>query len=179
MFFNVSQLLREATGATRTYPIDQLIVLPAEGSPETPIGGELKLTRTNRGLLAQAKLRAATSVPCSRCLKPVMLVLTLAIEEEYLPTVDPLTGARLPEPDEPTPFRIDEHHHLDLAEAVRQAAVLAEPMQPLCRPDCQGLCPGCGADRNEGACGCAARLPDERWQALRGLKLAEERPGRG
>ena len=169
MFFNVSQLLREATGATRTYPIDETVTLPYEGTPQVRLTGSLKLTRTDRGLLAQAELRGLTHVPCSRCLAPARLPLVLRVEEEYLPTVDPVTGVRLPAPEEPTPFRVDEQQHLDLAEAVRQAAVMAEPMQPLCRPDCLGLCPACGADRNTGACTCTAAPVDERWAALRGL----------
>ncbi len=44
------------------------------------------------------------------------------------------------------------------------------PMKPLCRPDCQGLCPTCGADRNEDACSCEERSADPRWAALAALK---------
>jgi uncharacterized protein len=44
------------------------------------------------------------------------------------------------------------------------------PMKPLCRPDCQGLCPVCGADRNAGACSCVESSPDPRWAALAALK---------
>ena len=42
--------------------------------------------------------------------------------------------------------------HVDLDAGVREAALLARPMAPLCRPDCRGLCPRCGADWNEGPC---------------------------
>jgi DUF177 domain-containing protein len=41
---------------------------------------------------------------------------------------------------------------VDLDQDVREAALLARPMVPLCRPDCRGLCPRCGADWNEGPC---------------------------
>lgn len=44
------------------------------------------------------------------------------------------------------------------------------PMKPLCRPDCRGLCPICGADRNTGDCTCSERTVDPRWQGLAGLK---------
>jgi uncharacterized protein len=44
--------------------------------------------------------------------------------------------------------------HLDLAEVAREQVVLDLPLRVTCRPDCAGLCPGCGADRNEGPCGC-------------------------
>jgi uncharacterized protein len=172
VFFNVSQLLRELTGATRTFAIDEPFVLPFDGAPCARVSGPLTLIRTHRGLLAEAELTGAMSESCSRCLDPAAVLLLLHVEEEYLPTVDPFTGAHLPAPEEPTPFLIDHNHHLDLSEAVRQAAVLAEPMQPLCRPDCAGLCPECGADLNDGACACRCGPVDDRWAALRALDRA-------
>jgi uncharacterized metal-binding protein YceD (DUF177 family) len=82
----------------------------------------------------------------------------------------------LPPPDDPDAFLIDEHHHLDLTEAVRQALVVEQPMAPLCRPDCAGLCPECGADLNAGPHSCAAEPEDSRWAALRALATdAEDR----
>ena len=47
------------------------------------------------------------------------------------------------------------------------------PMKPLCRPDCKGLCPECGADLNEGACSCGEAKVDSRWAALAALKSGE------
>jgi len=43
-------------------------------------------------------------------------------------------------------------------------------MKPLCREDCQGLCPVCGADKNTGTCSCEESTPDPRWAALAALK---------
>jgi uncharacterized protein len=54
---------------------------------------------------------------------------------------------------------------IDLGPLVRDAIVLELPMAPLCREDCRGLCPQCGADRNEGDCSCAAPK-DPRWANL-------------
>ena len=54
----------------------------------------------------------------------------------------------------------------DLSPYVREAVILEEPIQLLCTPACRGLCPQCGADLNQGACGCAPAL-DERWSLLR------------
>ena len=51
------------------------------------------------------------------------------------------------------------------------------PMKPLCRPECKGLCPICGTDRNEGECSCTEEAKDPRWQALAGLKERLDRGG--
>jgi uncharacterized protein len=65
--------------------------------------------------------------------------LTLNIEEEDFPMTDVNTGVPLPEMEEPGYFVIDEHLILDLSEAVRQYALMAIPMKPLCRPECPGI----------------------------------------
>jgi len=59
---------------------------------------------------------------------------------------------------------------VDLAEPLREAVILEVPQVVLCRPDCKGLCPTCGADLNEGACGCSPVQGDPRWDVLKHLK---------
>ena len=59
-------------------------------------------------------------------------------------------------------FLIGGDHVVDLTEAIRQNLLTVLPMQPLCKPDCAGLCPQCGKDRNVEPCDCAPP-PDERW----------------
>jgi uncharacterized protein len=60
--------------------------------------------------------------------------------------------------------------HLDLEPLAREAVVLSLPLVPLCRPDCAGLCPTCGADRNAGPCACPPPDGDPRWSALDALR---------
>ena len=60
---------------------------------------------------------------------------------------------------------------LNLADVVREQVLLALPMQKLCRPECQGICPTCGINRNETPCQCNVNAKvDERWAALKSLK---------
>ena len=59
-------------------------------------------------------------------------------------------------------------HELDLRPAIREQWLLAVPSLVVCRDDCKGLCPKCGADLNLGACSCAP-TQDPRWDALRSL----------
>ena len=61
----------------------------------------------------------------------------------------------------------------DLSPYVREAVILDEPIQLLCKTDCLGLCPRCGADLNLGRCGCAPG-EDERWEPLRDLSMPPE-----
>ncbi|MGH2628864.1 MAG: YceD family protein, partial [Anaerolineales bacterium] len=59
---------------------------------------------------------------------------------------------------------------LDLTPLVRELALVAMPIRPLCREDCKGLCPECGADRNTVSCGHRQDEPDRRLAALEGLR---------
>jgi len=124
------------------------------------------LLRTQRSILVKCRLRAEVELGCSRCLSRFRQPLKIKFEEEYFPTVDIESGVPLPPPEEASNFTIDEHHVLDTTEAVRQYALLAVPMKPLCRPDCAGLCPRCGQNLNHGPCGCPAADIDPRWSAL-------------
>ncbi len=166
MQINVAQLLKGPIGETREYQIKDTVDF-ADGSHL--VEGEFRLTRTDRAVLVKGTLRSEVELACSRCLNSFTVPITLDIEEEYYPTIDIITGARIPVPGEPGSFTIDEHNILDLTEAVRQYALLAIPMKPLCREDCAGLCPSCGTNLNEAACTCPSDDTDPRWARLKNL----------
>lgn len=165
MQYNVAQLLKESVGATRSYPVDAEAQI-TDGTTER-VTGELRLLRTDKGIWTSAALEFQKWSVCSRCLSRFRLPVKFSVEEEYLPTVDVNTGEplRAAERDEGV-FTINNHHVLDLREAMRQYEIALTPMKPLCREDCAGLCPVCGASLNEGSCTCATEARDPRWSAL-------------
>jgi len=169
MRINVSQQLKAPIGTARSYDVDGAATIADSNSR---VQGGVRLVRTDRGILVKGTLYTEVEVTCSRCLSLFRCPLALKIEEEYFPVTDVVSGASLPLPGEPGCFAIDEHHILDLTEAVRQYALLALPMKPLCRPDCAGLCPTCGYNLNEGACDCPPQGADPRWSKLRNLTVA-------
>ena len=99
---------------------------------------------------------------CRRCATTVAGTLAIPVHERFAD--ETVAGADLDE--ELYPIADDE---LDLGPLVRDAVVLELPMAPLCREDCAGLCPQCGADRNEGDCACVAPT-DPRWANLDALR---------
>jgi uncharacterized protein len=167
MQINVSQLLRENIGSTRECEIDE--VADIGNGKENLFKGRAKLLRTQRGILAGCIFDTNIELECSRCLGPFQYALTLNFEEEYLPTVDVMTGAPLPAPEEASVFTIDKHHILDLTEATRQYTLLAIPIKPLCSDNCAGLCPSCGGNLNEGQCNCSTEDIDPRLSELKKL----------
>lgn len=167
--FNVAQLLKEPTGATRHYSLDDDISeLSEDLQPRAPLKGELVFTRTVDGVLVTGHLTTAAVVTCRRCAVDFVTPVELDLEEEFRAAYDVYTGVRLPRrEDDDEAAMIDEQHLLDLSEVMRQDLLLALPVFPLCRPECAGLCPRCGHDLNEGPCACMEAEEDPRWAKLR------------
>ena len=60
---------------------------------------------------------------------------------------------------------------IDVTELLRDVVLAAQPMKNLCKENCKGLCPKCGANLNEGECGCEKFIVDPRLAALKDFKL--------
>ena len=151
LLYNLAGLLAQPPGSSRTFGIAGVMLdLGPDLSQADPVEGAVRVARTNRGVLVTGRLTASLDEQCSRCLKEIEVPLELVLEEEVLPGVDIATGLRIDTSAEPDVARLTDHHELDLEPLVRQAIQLAEPIAPLCRVDCPGLCPVCGEERAVG-----------------------------
>jgi len=178
--FNVAGLLHEPAGASRDVHLrDHYVTLGSEVELAGPVDADLRLQRTNRGVIVRGELRAPLRRTCARCTDPYVEEVAVAIEEEFLPSVDLATGAPVAVggSDDEAVLRIDEHHEIDLDGVFRDELALTEPMHPLCRPDCRGLCVECGGRVDEGD---HAHGRDEIDPRLAGLAaLLADRNGNG
>jgi uncharacterized protein len=169
--WNVAGLLAEDPGAERAYDVEGAVIdLGEDLRLAAPVAGRVRLDRTNRGILATTDLHAALALECSRCLTDIAMPVEVRFQEEYLPSLDLGTGRPLATDDEPDVLRLSDHHELDLETPVREALQLAEPIAPLCRPDCPGLCIVCGGRLDEGVHAHPADDIDPRLEALRAFK---------
>lgn len=172
MLINVATLAQEPIGHARRYRVEQEHVsVPEAGYEQEIVSGEVRLIRSERGILVSAELDlASVRLQCGRCLVEFEEPLHIEFDEEFVIARDATTGHRIPvDKDE---FTVDGTWHLDLSEAVRQYEQSALPIQALCRPDCRGLCPNCGQNLNEATCGCDVAAVNHRWSAL--ASLAEQ-----
>ncbi|MBM2810316.1 MAG: hypothetical protein HW416_1075 [Chloroflexi bacterium] len=124
--------------------------------------------RTQRDIVARGDLMATLELECSRCLEPFATQVEIHFEEVYRPSLDVATGAPLKPPDDDA-LRISEQQVLDLKETVRQYLLTMVPIQPVCQPDCRGLCPNCGAALDTDPCQCDAESRDGPFAALKAL----------
>jgi len=117
----------------------------------------------------RARLTTAIEQECSRCLREIEWPIEIDLDAEALPTVDFISGLPLHADDEPDALRLNDHHELELEGEVREAIQLAEPVAPLCREDCPGLCVVCGQELAGGPHDHPDEDVDPRLEALRGL----------
>jgi uncharacterized protein len=170
----VAALLREAAGVSRTVDLEDVWIPIADGPRQSAAGsGELRLTRTNRGIYATGDFHAVIAEQCARCLRDVALPVEISLEEEILPSVDPVTGATVLS-DEPDVARLTDASEIDLGTMLAEGLSLVEPIAPLCRPDCPGLCPVCGGDLIGDPHDHPDNTGDPRLAALRGLRVDDD-----
>jgi uncharacterized protein len=169
--FDIRSLAREAATVDAVIRADDAVWLDEDFRPAgegVRVTGRLSHAGTGRYYFS-GHLSGVTQQDCRRCLTPTEASVDAEVhaifaepgghEDEDDPDVYPVGGDRSDE--------------IDLRPALREQWLLEVPAFLVCRPDCKGLCPKCGADLNAGACGCAPET-DERWAALRKLRDATE-----
>lgn len=124
---------------------------------------QLHLTNVeNKRLLIQGETDVTVIIPCDRCLKEVAVKLHLEIDKELALEQDDSLGN---EDDVLDQAGYMDGYQLDVDQLVYAELLTGWPAKVLCKNDCKGICSMCGADRNEGDCGCGAP-PDPRMAAF-------------
>lgn len=179
LVYNVARLLTEPAGSSRTVRIAGVMLdLRPDLEQADPLEGDVRIARTNRGILVTGRLTTSVDESCSRCLRPIEVPIDIALEEEVLPSIDFATGLPIDSSREPDVARLNDHHELDLEPLMREAILLAEPIAPLCRPDCPGLCVVCGEDLSVGEHEHDDTPLDPRLEALRAFRRDDEAENR-
>jgi uncharacterized protein len=174
---NVSDLLADRDGV-RVLAFAESLPAPGPDGDTAfaePVTGEITLTGTPGGVSLRGQVRAVADCVCGACLKRFTLPVVVEVAEDFGPrtsqagspgaTAGPQGEHELTAGDFLVPVGAGEM--LDVTEVVRQHVLLALPLAPRCRDDCPGLCPRCGADLNDGPCGCAVDEADPRLDVLR------------
>ena len=168
MQFSVGQLLKEPIGSTRTHTLKETVD-PLEDGHQEPLHGRVQFMRMDKGIWVLGVLDTGAVGVCSRCLVSFRQSVTVNLDELYYPRSDPQSRTPLADSLLEEGFLIEEHSTLDLEEGVRQGIISTLPMKPLCRADCRGICPQCGANGNEQPCDCPDALGAPRAGSLAGL----------
>jgi uncharacterized protein len=148
--------------------INGLQITGSEVPPGAEVDVDIVLEAVDGGIVAIGTVTAPWVGECRRCLGTVRGRLDVPVRELYEPRPEGYEASDSVAWEEETyPLHGDQ---LDLFPLAKDAILLNLPAVPLCREDCAGLCPTCGADRNDGPCGCLQDVGASRWAALDALR---------
>ena len=153
------------TSAHASIPFDETIDLTDEklygAKPfQSPVQISGEVSNESGVLRLKGTIKTIYSTACARCLKPLDILLTA--ETDMILSDDPET-------EEEDDLFVLTGDSVDPADVLVPALILQVQMTYLCKEDCKGLCPHCGADRNVTDCDCDKKQIDPRFAALRAL----------
>jgi uncharacterized protein len=141
----------------------QVTVLETKGVAEL-------LSNTLGEVRVRGELSVRLEVECDRCLEAAVYPIESRFDLFYRPANSGFLEEEVGIDQGEAEIAFYDGEEFDLRDLVREQVLLQLPMQRLCRPDCRGICPQCGANRNLIDCGCQPANPDDRWSALREWK---------
>lgn len=158
--------LREQRGARRVVSRGAILeALVADVDSRVPTGAEavadVVLEAFDGGVAVRGTVSTRWEGECRRCLCPIDGEVVADVKEIFRRGGGPEEGTY--------PLGTD---HVSLREMVLDALFAALPLLPLCRADCRGICPRCGAELNVAPCDCEEVRVDPRWSALNVLRTA-------
>lgn len=153
VIISVAPLLKQPVGSELAFefaedPIDPLGENAGLlGAGFETVDARLTATHTNPGPYLEGEARATMEQQCSRCLRPVKVLIDATFAEQYYATTGVLGEALAAAPLDARTISSD--FLIDLTPLIAEELFLATPLAPLCRRDCKGLCPDCGEDLND------------------------------
>lgn len=169
---NLVDLLRQP-GTERTISLDitheelGCALSAAQATILSPLVVNLRATSSTDSVEVVGSIVANWNGECRRCLRSVDGVSEMRFDERFVPAASSLGIF-----DEADITRV-EADYIDLVPPVREIVMIDIPDAVLCAQECQGICGICGADRNAHRCDCIIEDTDDRWAALKDLRLEE------
>jgi len=164
---DVSYLVKEAPGTHKEFEFNFTKLNLPDELLLVDIHGVIAVSVTEDGVVVEGKIKALTQLDCSRCLEDYWQPLEINFTEMF--TNHPVENAS-----DTLEGRLPSDGSIDLTPIIRDYAVLDIPISQICKPDCKGLCPVCGANLNEGDCGHRQESIDPRLAGLKALLEGDE-----
>lgn len=113
---------------------------------------------------------ASLELSCARCLEPVVRQVTKSFDLLYRPQGADAGQEEISVTQAEADIGYYTGDGLALEDVLREQVLLAVPLKVVCSEECNGLCPHCGQNLNQGPCSCPEPIADNRWSALKDLK---------
>ena len=168
-------LVFEFKKSVENFPVLAEMVTNGECEFAAPIETIVRALRINDMVELDGDIETSVRLPCSRCLQPFKISLQSHFALTYMRR--PTDGIEDSEPQEVELSAEDmgivyfQGEKINLKDTIQEQVVIEFPLRALCKQDCKGLCPKCGADLNENLCNCDRRSWPDKFAVLKNLKL--------
>jgi uncharacterized protein len=168
MLYDLNRLRTGTDRLTRRFeptefPVEEEFRLAA------PVNLDVEIHKDATKVRVTGRVATTLQLDCSRCVEPFYNPLDATFVVIFLPATANAGEGEREVADEDLGVSFYKDETLDLAELMREQFYLAVPMKALCQPDCKGLCPVCGINRNRETCTCQTEWTDPRFDALKRL----------
>ena len=170
-----NDLFQEFEENADAFPVFSDMVKNRECEFLEPLKISVKAFRIRELYEVEGTFQTRVRISCSRCLKefdqPLTSSFALTYTKDLPDTMDASNEAEVELRAEEIGLLYFRGEEIDLRDGIQEQVVIAFPLQPLCSETCKGLCPKCGADLNQGECGCKQEPISNKFTALKNLKL--------
>lgn len=168
VLFTVEELRRHTIKVSKTYAPGVLDYRGAEFRQSSPLRVDAVAELSGASeIRVGGHLGTRLETSCDRCVGPVDLLVEQDFDLFYRPLETVARNAEVEIPEDESEIGFYSGEGVELEEVVREQVLLAVPMKIICRHDCRGLCPVCGANRNVKPCHCSAPRDDSPFASLR------------
>jgi uncharacterized protein len=168
-------LALEFEKSVETFPVLAEMVANGECEFAAPIRTALRVLRIGDMVEIDGDIETSVRLPCSRCLQPFETTLNSHFAFTYMRrATDVIEETELQEVElsaENMGIVYFQGQKIDLKDTIQEQVVMEFPLRALCKQDCKGLCPKCGADLNETPCNCDRRSSPGKFAVLKNMKL--------
>ena len=172
MLLSIRELELHKVHFDATYPPGEIDFSDLRQTGPLRATGSAELMGATEEIRVRGSLSVAVDIGCDRCLETVSFPIGAELDLYYRP--DTVDGGEVALDEGESQVGFYQGDGLELEDILREQVLLALPMQRTCREDCKGFCPVCGRNRNQQDCGCRPERADDRWAALKNLKMAEK-----
>jgi uncharacterized protein len=157
---NVGFIVNQAIGYSRDFSIEIPEYSFSDGLHIRNLAFDILISRTTEGLLVQVNGHAFTELECGYCLQNFWQILSIDFVEMFTFRSHAVEDTELILPDD---------LQIDLEPLLTEYLYLDIPINPMCKSDCQGLCPVCGENQNLSTCNHSDENVDPRLSVLKSL----------
>jgi len=165
MIIDIDRLPREGLKISREFEFSNGEIIEESAGFLQPVYSEVSVKKVGEEVFIKGRIKAILSFVCSRCLVPYEFPVDSHFDLIYLPEELEQAKDELDRDDLNTSFYYS--RRIDLREVVLEQFNLTFPVKPLCSETCQGICPVCGQNINNGECTCVKDEFDSRLEKLK------------